>query len=176
MNGYFFIKILALLGTIGIFWSIRDKKRRASFRVNEILEFEAMVKKSGSMELPELIECEIGRNLYRNINVAGNGKLLFLWPGIDSGGYIHPNFLMTPLAIGMKRDLEHASSYLLNDVFQIKSVESLADNHTLLVGKLDNAFMNGTLGGSWKMNTKVSVFEDLDKWVYLISQVNLSSF
>ncbi len=175
MEGYFFIKILALLALIGVFWSLRDKRRRAALRVNEINEFERLVRKSGAIELPELIQCEIGSDVFHNIHLAGNGYLLFLWPEINNLNYTESKSLLKPLTIGMKDDLEKAPSYLLNDVLLIKKVESFGGHYISFIGKLDNAFMNGTLGGSWKMNTKVDIFLDPEKIKPLISKVDFAS-
>jgi hypothetical protein len=176
MDGYFFIKILALLVLIGGFWTLRDNKRRAAVRVDEILEFERLVRKSMAKELTELVECQIGNDLFHNIHIAGNGHLLFLWPAINGLNRSELKFLMKPLTIGTKDNLEQGPSYLINNILQIKEVESFGGNSTLFIGKLDEAFMNSTLGGSWKMNTKVNVSLAFDKLEPLILLENLSSF
>jgi hypothetical protein len=175
MEGYFLIKVLALLVLLGGYWTLRDNKRRAAVKVDEILEFERLVRKSMDKELPELIGCQIGNDQFQNIHIAGNGKLLFLWPAINTGEHVGPNSLMKPLTIGMKDDLELAPSYLLNDVLLVKRVEWFGGNSTLLIGKLDNAFMNGTLGGSWKLNTKVNLAIGWDKLEPLVERSNFAS-
>jgi hypothetical protein len=172
MEGYFFIKILALLVLIGGYWTLRDNKRRAAVRVDEINEFECLVRKSGAIELPELIQCEINSTIYQNIHLAGNGYLLFLWPAINNLNFSGQKSQMKPLTIGMRDILEQAPSYLLNDVLLIKKVDSFGGHYISFIGKLDNAFMNGTLGGSWKKNTKVDIFLDPDKIKPLISKVD----